>query len=47
MRGESSDLNPEVKEEASDPDPSVTYLVGAATIVLISGGVHRAGSQRQ
>jgi hypothetical protein len=45
--GESSYLDLEEEEEASDPDPFTTYLVGAAVVILISGGVHGVRSQGQ
>ena len=47
MRGESSDLDLDEEEKASDPDPFTTYLVGAAVAILISGGMHGVRSQGQ
>jgi hypothetical protein len=47
MRRESSDLDSKEEEEALDSDPFATYLIGAATVVLISRGVHGARSQGQ
>jgi hypothetical protein len=39
VEGGGLDPDPKEEEQASDPVPSATYLVGAVVVVLVFGGV--------